>query len=106
MQKIDNVSTFLYTRSMTTTLQVRMNPKLKKEVQKILEAIGLDLSGAINIYFRHITLTQGIPFALRTTNGLTLEQRKELHRLEAEARHSKKSYGSAKELFDDILKKK
>ncbi len=104
MQIIDNVSTFLYTHPMTTTLQVRMNPKLKKEVQKILESIGLDLSSAINIYFRHITLTQGIPFPLRTANGFTLKQRKELDRLEAEARRSKKSYGSAKELFDDILR--
>ena len=103
MQKIDNVSTVIYTVYVTTTLQVRMNPKLKKDVQKILDAIGLDMSGAINIYFRQITVIKGIPFPLRTANGLTLEQQKELNRLEAEARRSKKSYGSAKELFDDIL---
>lgn len=103
MQKIDNVSTVIYTTYMTTTLQVRMNPKLKKDVQKILDAIGLDMSGAINIYFRQIAVIKGIPFPLRTANGLTLEQQKELNRLEAEARRSKKSYGSAKELFDDIL---
>lgn|SRR3989338_8521749 len=104
MQMIDNVSTSDYTVFMTTTLQVRMNPKLKKDVQKILEAIGLDLSSAINIYFRHITVTRGIPFPLMTARELTPAQEKELNRLEAEARRSKKSYGSAKELFDDILK--
>lgn len=100
---IDNVNTLLYTGSMSSTVQVRMSPKLKKEVQKILDAIGLDMSGAINIYFRHITLVQGIPFPLRTVNGLTLEQEKELLRLEAEARRSKKSYRSGKEVLDDIL---
>lgn len=89
---------------MSSTIQVRMNPKLKKDVQKILDAIGLDVSGAINIYFRHITLVQGIPFPLRSVDGLTLEQQKELRRLESEARRSKRSYGSARELFDDILR--
>lgn len=106
MTTIDIVITIRYTGSMSTTIQVRMNPKLKKEVQKVLDAIGLDMSGAINIYFRHITLVQGIPFPLRSANGLTLEQEKELLRLESEARRSKKSYGSAKELFDDFLKEK
>ena len=105
MQNIDNVITYVYTGHMTTTLQVRMNPKLKKEVQQILESIGLDMSGAINIYFKQITVTKGIPFPLRTVNGLTLEKERELLRLEAEARRSKKSYGSAKELFGDVLKK-
>lgn len=89
---------------MSTTIQVRMNPKLKKEVQKILDAIGLDMSGAINIYFRHITLVQGIPFPLRSANGLTLEQEKELLRLESEARSSKKTYRSSKAMLRDILK--
>ena len=36
---------------MTTAIQVRMNPKFKKEVQKIPDAIGLDMSGTINISF-------------------------------------------------------
>lgn len=88
---------------MTTTLQVRMNPKLKKDVQKILDALGLDMSSAINIYFQQITVTRGIPFPLRMGDDLSPRQMKELDRLEAEARSSKKSYGSAKELFDDIL---
>ena len=89
---------------MTTTLQVRMNPKLKKDVQKILEAIGLDMSAAINVYFQQITVTRGIPFPLMTARHLTTKQEKELDRLEAEARRSKKIYSSTKEMFDDILK--
>ncbi|NOS66769.1 MAG: type II toxin-antitoxin system RelB/DinJ family antitoxin [Candidatus Peribacteraceae bacterium] len=89
---------------MTTTIQVRMNPKLKKEVQKILETIGLDMSGAINIYFRHISLVQGIPFPLRTANGFTLEQERELLREEAWAIKHGKRYSSAKEMHEDILK--
>ncbi len=106
MQKIDNVSTILYTGSMTTTIQVRMNPKLKKEVQKILASIGLDMSGAINIYFRHISLVQGIPFPLRTANGFTPEQEREILREEAWAIKHGKRYTSTKAMFRDILREK
>ena len=91
MTMIDIVSTVRYTVPMSSTIQVRMNPKLKKEVQKILDVIGLDMSGAINIYFRHISLVQGIPFPLRTVNGFTIEQEKQLLRDEAWARkHGKR----------------
>lgn len=89
---------------MSTTIQVRMNPKLKKDVQKVLDAIGLDMSGAIHIYFRQITVMQGIPFPLRTVNGFTLEQEREILREEAWAMKYGKRYTSAKEMHEDILK--
>ena len=89
---------------MSSTIQVRMNPKLKKEVQKILDAIGLDLSGAIKMYFQQITIRQGIPFLLLTRNGMTPAEERELLKDIAWAKKHGKRYGSAKELHEAIMK--
>lgn len=48
--------------SMSTTLQVRTDETLKKDVQQILAGLGLDLSTAINMYLSQIRQTGGIPF--------------------------------------------
>ena len=47
---------------MSTTIQVRTDPALKKDVQLILSGLGLDLSTAINMYLSQIRQTGGIPF--------------------------------------------
>ncbi len=47
---------------MSTTLQVRTDETLKKDVQQILSGLGLDLSTAINMYLSQIRQTGGIPF--------------------------------------------
>ena len=43
---------------------VRINDKIKKEIQPILDDLGLSLSEAINIYLHQIKLNNGIPFSL------------------------------------------
>ncbi|MFH0770008.1 MAG: type II toxin-antitoxin system RelB/DinJ family antitoxin [Candidatus Peregrinibacteria bacterium] len=86
-------------------IQVRTERKLKKQVQKILESIGLDMSGAIKLYLHQIVITQGIPFPLRTVNGFTVEQERRMIRGEEEAIKHGKRYRSVKAMFDDILKK-
>lgn len=47
---------------MSTTIQVRTDAELKKDVQHILSGLGLDLSTAINMYLSQIRQTGGIPF--------------------------------------------
>lgn len=86
-----------------TTIQVRTDEKLKKEVQGILHEIGLDLSSAVNLYLRHIVITGGIPFEVRTANGFTRAQEKKMLKEIEWAKKHGKSYRSAKEMHDDIL---
>ena len=53
----------------TATLNFRVNPDLKKRVEKILSSLGLSMSSAIDIYLNQISLTGGIPFPLKLPNA-------------------------------------
>lgn len=88
-----------------TTLQVRIDPTLKKKAQKIAEQLGMDLSTSIKIFLIQMVRWESIPFEVRTENGFTLrEEKKLLQDIEASKMHGK-SYASANELFEDILGK-
>lgn len=87
-----------------TTIQVRTQAKTKKNVQKILSELGLDMSTAINIYLVQIEKQGGIPFPVLTENGMTLKAEREILTAAEDARNSKESYSSAKELHDAIMK--
>lgn len=90
---------------MSTTIQVRTKAKLKKDVQKVLEALGLDLSSAINVYLRQIVLTGSIPFEIRTVNGFTpAQERRMLKETEEAIKHGKR-YSSPEQMHRDILGK-
>lgn len=49
---------------MTTTLSVRIDSDLKKDVEALLEDLGMNVSTAINCFFRKMRETQSIPFAI------------------------------------------
>lgn len=48
----------------TTTLNLRVNPDVKKRAEEILSQLGMPMSTAIDIYLKQISLTGGIPFAV------------------------------------------
>lgn len=58
---------------MNTTLQVRIDSKIKKDVAKIFESLGLDMSSGIKMFFNQVLIKKGIPFSVRTENGYTSE---------------------------------
>lgn len=45
-------------------IQVRIDEKLKKQVEEIFEHIGIDTPTAIRMFFAKVALTGGIPFRL------------------------------------------
>lgn len=63
---------------MNTTLQVRIDSKMKKDVAKIFESLGLDLSSGIKIYFAQVLRTKAVPFPVLTENGYTPEFEKRM----------------------------
>ncbi len=69
----------------TALIQARIEPSIKKEVELILNKIGLSTSEAINIFFRRIMMEHGIPFSLKIPNQETMaaikdtENNKNLH---------------------------
>lgn len=45
-------------------IHILVDKKTKKEVQKTLEMLGLDLSSAVRIYFKKIISEKAIPFEI------------------------------------------
>lgn len=48
----------------STTLNLRVNPEVKKRAEEVLSQLGMPMATAIDIYLKQISLTGGIPFAV------------------------------------------
>ncbi|MFH1661941.1 MAG: type II toxin-antitoxin system RelB/DinJ family antitoxin [Candidatus Falkowbacteria bacterium] len=84
-------------------IQVRIDSKTKKEAQKILENLGLDISSAVKMLFKQIINTGGLPYEIRDENGFTFRKKQELKKAIVEAKTSSKTFSSADELIKDAL---
>ena len=49
----------------TDNINIRVEPELKKEVESILNDLGMNLAEAITIYLKQIVLTDSIPFIIK-----------------------------------------
>lgn len=90
-----------------SVINIRTDEKLKKEANKVLEEMGLDMSSAIKLFLAQVVITKTIPFKIRTVNGFTIEEEEEML---AEIKKTQKEiglgkrklYGSAKEMIKDL----
>ena len=48
----------------TATLNLRVNPDVKKSAETVLSQLGVPMSTAVDMFLKQITLTGGIPFAI------------------------------------------
>lgn len=48
----------------TANIHIRLPAKLKREAEKVINALGLDTSAAIRLFFTQMTLQGTIPFPL------------------------------------------
>ena len=90
------------------TIQIRIDEQTKNESKKILETLGIDMSAAIKLFLRQVTIQKGIPFPIITENGFVPEQEQQMIResnntLRAYNKGKIKGYTSAKKLMTDIL---
>lgn len=53
-------------------INVRVDSDLKKDVEYVLKTLGMNVSDAVNIYFRMITLKRGLPFEVTIPNDVTI----------------------------------
>jgi DNA-damage-inducible protein J len=88
---------------MNTTLQTRINAKLKAEAKKTLESAGLDLSTGIKLFLTQVVRTQSIPFEILSANNLSESVKKSIVKETKQALKSKTRYSSAKSAHDNIL---
>lgn len=89
-----------------TTIQLRLDKETKRLAQKTLNEIGLDFSSAIKLFLKNVIITQSIPFEIRTVNGFTLAQEKEMLKEAEHALKYGKRYSSIEELHNDLIKEK
>ncbi len=67
----------------TSNLYARIEPDVKEQAEKILSALGIPVSNAINMFYKQIILQRGIPFEMKLPkrggvpdfDGMTEEQR-------------------------------
>jgi DNA-damage-inducible protein J len=55
----------------TGTIRARIDRALKAEAEAILDALGLNASEAIRLFFKQVTLSNGLPFDVRIPNPAT-----------------------------------
>ena len=48
----------------TATLNLRVNPEVKKSAETVLRQLGVPMATAVDIFLNQIVLTGGIPFAV------------------------------------------
>lgn len=46
----------------TATLNLRVDPQVKKSAEEVLSQLGLSMSTAIDMFLRQVSLTGGVPF--------------------------------------------
>jgi DNA-damage-inducible protein J len=84
-----------------STLSIRIEEKTKREANKTLTALGLDMSSAVKLFLNQVIIEQGIPFKPSRTPR---EIREEYDNEVVWALKHGKRYTSAKKMFEDIIK--
>lgn len=46
----------------TMTMNLRVNPTIKKQAEDVLKQLGIPMATAVDMYLRQIIMTGGIPF--------------------------------------------
>ena len=89
--------------SKTTTMNIRIEPNLKKQVEEILTDLGMNISDAVTIYFKQIVLTDSIPLQIKRPkfNKETLEAINEADEIMKHPENYK-SYNNVYEMIEEI----
>ena len=81
----------------TEMIRARVEPELKREAEDLFSALGLSTTEAITLFYRQVTLHQGLPFAVRIPNEETVEALEQ-----ARSREGLTEYGSLDDLRASI----
>ena len=77
-------------------IRARTEKGLKQDVERILHALGMSCSEAINLFFHQVKLQRGMPFDVKMPNKTTLKAIKDIH--------TKRNLIKARDL-EDLFKK-
>lgn len=73
------------------TLEVTLDPNLKKKAAKVLDGLGLDMDSAVRVFLKKVVATHSIPFALAEQPAPDRFTAKETKEILAAKQESKKA---------------
>lgn len=93
---------------MNTTLQIRVDRKMKSDASKIFKSMGLDMSTGMKLFLAQVVNTKSIPFPVMSADYWPEEKKQELVRIAEKTLKDYKSgkikaYDSIQEAHRDIL---
>ena len=86
----------------TDNINIRIEPKLKKEVEETLNELGMNITDAVTIFFKQIIMTESIPFMIKKPR-LNAETIKAIEDAEKGINLSK-GYSDLEEMWNDLEK--
>lgn len=86
----------------TDTLNIRIEPELKKEVETTLNDLGMNIAEAVTIFLKQVVLTESIPFVIKKPK-LNSETIKAMEDAEKGINLSK-GYSDLNEMWNDLEK--
>ena len=86
----------------TVPTQVRIDENLKKQASELFAQLGMDMSGAMNIFLRQCVLRGGLPFSVELPQYRpeVLEAMEEAKKISKDP--DTKRYSSLSEALEDI----
>lgn len=57
--------------SKTEMIRARVEPNLKQQAEEIFHILGLSATDAITLFYKQVTLNQGLPFEVSIPNKIT-----------------------------------
>lgn len=87
----------------TDTLNIRIEPELKKEAESTLNDLGMNIADAVTIFLKQVVLTDSIPFPIRKSKYSKdlLEALKETEEI-LKNPNKYKGFDTVEELLEDL----
>ncbi|MFQ5544262.1 MAG: type II toxin-antitoxin system RelB/DinJ family antitoxin [Nitrospiria bacterium] len=57
----------------TEMIRARVEPELKKSVERIFKELGLTTTEAVSLFYNQVRLRKGLPFEVRIPNKTTIK---------------------------------
>ena len=86
----------------TDTLNIRIEPQLKKDVETTLNDLGMNIAEAVTIFLKQVVMTDSIPFVIRKPkyNEDTIKAMEEAKK----GMNLSKGYSDLEEMWSDLEK--
>jgi DNA-damage-inducible protein J len=81
----------------TETIRARVDATLKAQAEKILEELGLSSSEAIRLFYKQVTIQNGLPFDVKIPNPTTRRAMRDV-----EQGHDLTHYQDTDEMFEKL----